>query len=301
MVKSIKVYHYDAFSKEPNLGNPAGVVLNGDDLTDAEMQEIAYKVGFNETAFPVKSEVADLRIRFFTPGHEMNLCGHATMATVYALKDKGLLEDKTELTIETNAGILPIKLNSSPEGETFITMKQATPQFKSFTGSKEALANSIGLSASDFHEELPILYGSTGTWTLLIPIKHLDAFKKMQPNNKLFPDILKEMPKASVHPFCFETYDQGADMHARHFSSPYSGTIEDAVTGTASGVMGAFFAEYIKNDFDEPLNLIVEQGHEIGKDGQVMVQVSKNKETYEIEITGIAVYVSEFDVFLEHD
>jgi PhzF family phenazine biosynthesis protein len=84
-VKSVKVYHYDAFSKEPNKGNPAGVVLNGDDLTDKEMQEIAFKVGFNETAFPVKSDVADLRLRFFTPGHAMNLCGHATMATIYTL------------------------------------------------------------------------------------------------------------------------------------------------------------------------------------------------------------------------
>ena len=52
-MKSVTVYHYDAFSTEPNKGNPAGVVLNGDDLTDKEMQEIAVKVGFNETAFPV--------------------------------------------------------------------------------------------------------------------------------------------------------------------------------------------------------------------------------------------------------
>jgi len=299
-LKSIKVYHYDAFSKEPNKGNSAGVVLNGDELTDAEMQEIAFKVGFNETAFPVKSDVADLRIRFFTPGHEMNLCGHATMATVYALKSKGLLGDKTKLTIETNAGILPIKINTSDDNEIFITMKQSSPKFKEFTGSKEDLANTIGLKESDLHADLPILYGSTGIWTLLIPIKQLDAFKKMEPNNKQFPEVLKEMPKSSVHPFCLETYDSNADMHARHFSSPYSGTIEDAVTGTASGVMGAFYAKYIDNNFKEPLNLIVEQGHEIDKEGRVMVQVSKNEDNYDIEITGNAVYVKEFDVLLEN-
>jgi len=276
-------------------------VLNGDELTDAEMQEIAFKVGFNETAFPVKSDVADLRIRFFTPGHEMNLCGHATMATVYALKSKGLLGDKTKLTIETNAGILPIKINTSDDNEIFITMKQSSPKFKEFTGSKEDLANTIGLKESDLHADLPILYGSTGIWTLLIPIKQLDAFKKMEPNNKQFPEVLKEMPKSSVHPFCLETYDSNADMHARHFSSPYSGTIEDAVTGTASGVMGAFYAKYIDNNFKEPLNLIVEQGHEIDKEGRVMVQVSKNEEdNYDIEITGNAVYVKEFDVSLEN-
>ncbi|MBO1511230.1 PhzF family phenazine biosynthesis protein [Metabacillus bambusae] len=301
-MKSIKVHHYDAFSKEPNKGNPAGVVLNGDDLTDKEMQEIAFKVGFNETAFPVKSEVADLRIRFFTPGHEMNLCGHATMATVYALKTKGLLGDKTEFTIETKAGILPIKINSATDSEIFITMKQASPQFEEFKGSKEDLATSIGLKESDIRDDLPILYGSTGTWTLLIPIKQLEAFKKMKPNNKVFPAILKEMPKSSIHPFCLETYDTTVDMHARHFSSPFSGTIEDAVTGTASGVMGAFFAKYIKNNnFEESLNLIVEQGHEIEKDGRVMVHISKNSESYDVEITGNAVYVKEFVVCLESE
>jgi len=296
-VKSVKVYHYDAFSKEPNKGNPAGVVFNGDGLTDDEMQEIALKVGFNETAFPVKSDIADLRIRYFTPGHEMNLCGHATMATVYALKTKGLLGDKMDFTLETKAGVLPIKIHTTTDNETYITMKQASPQFKEFKGSTEDLANSMGLTKKDINDEFPILYGSTGTWTLLIPINTLDAFNKMKPNNKLFPTILKEMPKASIHPFCLETYDPDADMHARHFSSPYSGTIEDAVTGTASGVMGAFYAKYINTE-EKSLNLVVEQGQEIKKDGRVIVQVSRNNDNFDIEITGNAVYVKDFEVVL---
>ncbi len=61
-MKSITVCHYDAFTKEPNKGNPAGVVLDAEDLSDIQMQEIARKVGFNETAFVVKSEVADIAL-----------------------------------------------------------------------------------------------------------------------------------------------------------------------------------------------------------------------------------------------
>ncbi|WP_301107541.1 PhzF family phenazine biosynthesis protein [Sporosarcina sp.] len=299
-MKWIKVHHYDAFSKLPNKGNPAGVVLNGGELSDEEMQEIAYKAGFNETAFLLKSEAADLKIRFFTPGQEMNLCGHATMATIYALKTKGLLGNKKEFTLETKAGILPIKINTSPKNEILITMKQASPQFREFKGCKEALANSIGLAGSDINDSLPILYGSTGAWTLLIPIKELEAFKRMRPDNQQFPSILKEMPKASLHPFCLQTYDKQADMHARHFSSPYSGTVEDAVTGTASGVIGVYFIEYIKHDkFDGTLDLVVEQGLEIDKDGRVMVRVSKSDDSYDVEITGNAVFVKDFDVLLE--
>jgi PhzF family phenazine biosynthesis protein len=288
-VKTIKVYHYDAFSNIPNMGNPAGVVLDGENLTEEQMREVAEKVGFNETAFPLKSDIADLRIRFFTPGHEINLCGHATMATIYALKTKGLLGNKTDFTIETKAGVLPISLISN-EG-LYITMRQATPQFQEFNGSLQELAISMGIDEGDIETELPTLYGSTGTWTLLIPIKSIAAFRRMKPINKLFPNILKEMPRASLHPFCLETYDSNAHMHARHFSSPFSGTIEDPVTGTASGVMGAYYSRYIKSD--SLLHLLIEQGQEIGRNGSVQVTVTNGDG---IEVTGNAVYVKEFEV-----
>ncbi|MCU6707348.1 PhzF family phenazine biosynthesis isomerase [Paenibacillus sp. J5C_2022] len=290
-MKKVKVYHYDAFSHIPNMGNPAGVVFNGDNLTDEQMREVAEKVGFNETAFPLPSDKADQKIRFFTPGHEINLCGHATMATLYALKTKGLLDDKDDLTIETKAGVLPIKFNSN--NGLNMTMRQADPQFEEFNGSIKELAHSLGIDEMDIDTKLPTVYGSTGTWTLLIPIKSLVVFNRMLPDNKLFPNVLKEKPRASVHPFCLQTHDPKAHMHARHFSSPFSGTIEDPVTGTASGVMGAYCARYI-DKHTASLNLLIEQGQEIGRDGRVRVTVSENGNA--IEITGNAVYVNEFEV-----
>lgn len=104
------------------------------------------------------------------------------------------------------------------------------------------------------------------------------------------------MPKASIHPFCLETYDNAVDMHARHFSSPYSGTVEDPVTGTASGVMGAYWAAYIDESFRSPLHLTIEQGQEINKDGRVHVQVVRHQDDVDVSITGRAVYVTTFDV-----
>ncbi|ERM20010.1 PhzF family phenazine biosynthesis protein [Brevibacillus laterosporus] len=295
-MKTIQVYHYDAFSTQPDKGNPAGVVFTGNELTEKEMQEVAQKVGFNETAFVLASDVADLRIRYFTPGHENNLCGHATIATIYALKSTGQLGDKNHLTIETKAGILPIKMEMGTDDERYITMKQAVPQFEDFTGSQEELADSIGLTSDDIESDLPIKYGSTGIWTLLVPIKKLSAFTKMKPANARFPSVLQEMPKASVHPFCLETYDSQAHMHGRHFSSPFSGTREDPVTGTASGVMGAYYAQYISDDFDTKLRLVIEQGQEIQKAGRVEVTIRKYHETYDVEITGTAVYVKAFEI-----
>ncbi|HFJ9439718.1 MULTISPECIES: PhzF family phenazine biosynthesis protein [Bacillus] len=297
-MKTINVFHYDAFTNQPNMGNPAGVVLEADGLIEGEMQRIAEKVRFNETSFVLSSEVADIRMRFFTPRFEMDLCGHGTVGTIFALHERGLLEEKSNLTIETKAGILPIQIGVNENGETFIKMRQATPQFKEFTGSKEELAHSIGLEVNDVDVSVPIVYGSTGNWTVIVPVKNLDVCERMKPNNKVFPSVLREIPNASIHPVCLETYDEQAQMHGRHFSSAYAGTIEDPVTGTASGVMGAYYATYLEKDFDHEMELVVEQGQEMNKDGRVTVYVTKDieNEKLQIDIAGTAVYVKEFEV-----
>ena len=81
-MKNVKVLCAEAFSAQPQKGNPAGVVFDADDLSDGEMQQLAKIVGFNETVFILKSALADVRLRYFTPNHEMNLCGHGTVAAI---------------------------------------------------------------------------------------------------------------------------------------------------------------------------------------------------------------------------
>ena len=297
-MKTISVLHYDAFTEHPNQGNPAGIVLEGEKFNESEMQKIAEKVGFNETSFVLPSNIADLRIRYFTPGHEMNLCGHATIATVFALKANGHLPEKETILIETRAGILPIRINQKEQSTPSIIMKQIPAQFKECNGSRKELAEAIGIAESDLDVNQPILYGSTGIWTLLVPIKSLHVFSQMVPKNDLFPSILKEIPNASVHPFCLETFEGEATMHGRHFSSPFSGTIEDPVTGTASGVMGAYYVTYI-NDKGKNQPIVIEQGKEIGRNGKVSVTVSDKDDQLDVEISGTAVFVKEIKIILE--
>ncbi|RJS54519.1 isomerase [Bacillus subtilis] len=285
-MKEIEVLKYEAFTSSPGKGNPAGVVLQGDDYTEEEMQTIAELAGYSETSFIKKSESADLELRYFTPGHEMNLCGHATVASLYALCEKGLLKSGKTYSIQTKAGILPVKI-AEKEGRIHITLEQASPQFKPFTGDREKLAGALGITEEDFHDDLPIVFGSTGIWTAIVPLRSLEASKKMVPDNKQFPEVLVDLPKASVHPFTFETVHPANDLHGRHFSSPYSGTIEDPVTGTASGVMGAYMQQYGRADQRE---FVVEQGQEIGKDGKVEIEISEEGGHVKVHMTGTAVY-----------
>lgn len=284
----MKVYHYDAFSAEPKKGNPAGVVLDADNLTDIQMQETAKAVGFNETAFICHSNNADVRIRYFTPGHEMNLCGHGTVASLIALyEQRSLIDIKT---IETKAGVIDARIHAKDSRIT-VTMKQLPAKFIHFKGNVQKLASVLGVNKQEIDVSLPIVYGSTGIWSLLVPIKKLKSFKKMEPNTKAFPEVLTQFSHASIHPFCLEAINPQAKMHGRHFSSPYSGTIEDPVTGTASGVMGAYHLNFISNMRSD--SIIIEQGQEIGRNGFVTVNVFKSNGHILVEIEGTGVFVKE--------
>ena len=73
----ISAYTLNSFAKTKEGGNPAGVVINADALSEEEMRKIAAALGYSETAFVLQSDVADFKVRFFTPNDEVDLCGHA--------------------------------------------------------------------------------------------------------------------------------------------------------------------------------------------------------------------------------
>ena len=125
----MKIYKYEVFTDKAGMGNPAGVVFECDDLTKDEMQKAAGKIGFNETVFLLASKEADIKMRYFTPGHEMNLCGHATIAGVKALFEK---ENKKIKTVETLSGIIDVNMEVQNTGKTFISMKQLPALFEEF-------------------------------------------------------------------------------------------------------------------------------------------------------------------------
>jgi len=295
-----RVLHFDAFSARPGMGNPAGVVLDARALSDGAMQAIARAVGFNETAFVLPSQKANLRLRYFTPGHEVDLCGHATIGSFVALHQHGLLPGAgfpRALTMETGAGLLPVTIDADG-AEPVVVMTQAPARFVPFEGDRSGLARVLGIEPGDLDPELPVLYGSTGLWTLVVPVGGLDAMRRMKPRTADFPSVLREMPEASIHPFCLETIDAGAHLHARHFSSPRSGTVEDPVTGTASGVLGAYHREFMRAPVVAPL--IVEQGQEIARDGRVLVWVEKRGAEYHVRVGGTGCFVRELEIQVPH-
>ena len=105
----IKFWIVDAFTKDQHRGNPAAVCYLDKFLSDEKMQEIANEFNLSETAFVCPNLDSGYNLRWFTPKCEVDLCGHATLATAAALYDLGL---EGPYHFSTRSGILKVKRTS---------------------------------------------------------------------------------------------------------------------------------------------------------------------------------------------
>ena len=288
-MKKIKIKGVDAFTSIPFCGNPAGVVMDADDLTDEEMQLIAKEMNYSETAFIMKSEVADFKVRFFSPKREVDLCGHATIATFFVLaKEERILNEVTSQ--ETKAGILPVHIRNK-----IIMMTQAKPVFKKVDVDKGVIASALGIPMMNINSNLPIEAVSTGLFSLLVPIRKIETVQEMNPDFAKVEEICKKLDVGSIFIFTFETLDPECMVHARCFA-PLYGINEDPVTGTASGALGAYLVKHKSS----PTSLILEQGYEVGRPGKVFIEIDiKNRKIEEVMVGGRAIEVFSGEIFYD--
>ena len=180
---NVEVYTLNAFAKDGNGGNPAGVVLDADFLSASQMQRTAREVGFSETAFVQKSACADYKLRYFTPAREVDLCGHATIAAFHLLQSLGRGAEGS-YTLETKAGILEVSL--SRDGDVYLS--QALPQFHEIIP-REEIAASLRITVEDLAGELPIQIVSTGLRDILVPVGSRTLLTRIQPDYSAITDI----------------------------------------------------------------------------------------------------------------
>jgi len=254
----IKVELVRAFSMEGRGGNPAGVVFDADDLSEVKMQETAAKVGYSETAFVQPSERANFKVRFFTPNAEVDLCGHATIATFSRMLSKGLVEPGF-ITQETKAGILKLNLKS----DNTVIMEQAKPEFSELPEEEEIL-RSLGLSLDARHETLNIQIVSTGLKDVFIPLKSMAHLSGINPDFARIRDISKKLDVSGYHVFVLDA-PEGYTAACRNFAPLYD-IPEESATGTSSGALASYLWKYKAVDTTE-MKFI--QGVEMGSPSEI--------------------------------
>lgn len=243
----IHVYEIHAFTDGLNGGNAAGVVILPDvsSLTEMQMLEISARMSFSETAFVMESDQADYKVRFFTPTEEVNLCGHATIASFWLLEHLGYLKGREMLVQETKAGLLKIRV--SPEE---ILMEQATPEFGPVLEPEE-IYWSLGLSEDDQAPGLPVQIVSTGLRDILVPVKCIDSLRSMLPDLEEIRKISEVHGVTGYHCFALpsgrdlthETTRPEVTAWCRNFA-PLFGIDEESATGTSNGALAAYLSAY---------------------------------------------------------
>lgn len=258
----------DAFTREPLAGNAAGVLPDAEGLTPTEMQAVARELGASDTAFLLPSGSADRRFRFFTPTTEVDLCGHATVASLATLHTDGGLEAGTS-TVETNAGDLAVEV----EEDGRVWLAQSDPEVRPVEVSYDRLAEVLGIPAAalrDVGEDLPLATASTGVPYLVVPINFLEHVSQLDPDFTALSALTDELDVTGVYAFTFDSLEGQSTLHARMFA-PGAGVPEDPVTGTASGACGAYLRRF--GAFDTlPEEMIFEQGDFLERPGRVYVQ-----------------------------
>ncbi|MBC2725091.1 PhzF family phenazine biosynthesis protein [Desulfosporosinus sp.] len=287
----IVVYTLNAFAKTENGGNPSGVVLDAEFLSEFKMQDIAKKVGFSETAFIQKSDVSDYKIRFFTPKTEVDLCGHATIAAFSLLAQKGIIEIG-EYTQETKAGILMVE---NHQDET-IYMCQNRPTYYEEID-KQELADSLNINESIIMQNYPTQIVSTGLRDIIIPINTLNDLHEIKPNFTKIASVSKKYNVIGYHVFTLDT-KYSSTAHCRNFAPLYEIT-EEAATGTSNGALSCYLFRYGIISKNTARYLVFEQGYSMKRPSEILTSLDiQNKEIIGVKVGGVARYISKMEIDL---
>ena len=226
----MRAYVMDAFADRVFGGNQAGVALPDRPLEDAVMQQIAAEFKHSETAFVAVNGDGSVTLRYFTPAGEVDLCGHATVASFALLRQEGLIGDGSRIA-RTKAADLNIEVSGGT-----VWMDMAPPQLirKLTAGEWPALYAAYGLTTDDRPEGLEPWIVSTGLADIMMPVRDHDTLMRAVQNEAAVTELSRRYDVTGVHMFC-----PGGDACAAYCSNyaPLYDIPEECATGTSNGAL----------------------------------------------------------------
>lgn len=286
----LEIVKVDAFTEEPFTGNPANVVFDADDLNDTQMQRIASEAGSASTAFVLRSKKADVRLRFFSPYSEDPICGHSALGALWCLAERQAFgaPHGGRHRLETAIGILPFSVDGDADGPRRIWMTQSRPMFAQ-EGDVKEVASALGVGADAlFHDRFPMSRASTGLPFLLVPVRSIEIIERLEPRREELTQLAKDLDVAGFEVYTWSVLDEGSAVHVRCFL-PLPDIPEDPASGLPAGALGAYLAE---NEFvprERFGDIVVEQGHWVGRPSKIHVRIEKRGPSIrKVEVGGSA-------------
>jgi PhzF family phenazine biosynthesis protein len=256
-VAGLRLRTVDAFTDQPFTGNPAAVLLLDNAPSDEWMAAVARETNLSDTGFVIREDLpdADFRLRWFTPAVEVDLCGHATLASAHCLFEDGV---QGPIRFATRSGVLTVERR--PDGSLAMDFP-AWPAGE--VDARTAVSEALGAPAE--------WTGRTANGAFLLAVLGDEASIRA-----LRPDLAAVSALDSsvgLIPTALAEPGRGYDFVSRVFA-PQAGLPEDPVTGSAHTVLAPYWAE------------------RLGRTSLVGLQVSRRSGLVGVELAGARVTIT---------
>jgi trans-2,3-dihydro-3-hydroxyanthranilate isomerase len=284
---------FDVFTSRPFEGNQLAVLPDARGLSDEQMQTIAREMNLSETTFilPRDAEIEcerGVRVRIFTVQEELPFAGHPTLGTAFFLRGS---TGAAEVVLELNVGKVPVRFEERAGEPLFGEMTQIDPTFGT-VHDRESVARVTSIPIEDLDSSVPIQTVSTGVPFTVVPLRGLEAMKRLQINFNQSAEYLNRTGGKFFYFVSRETIDEAARLHARMLF--YSG--EDPATGSAAGCASAWMVANGVAQSDE--RVLIEQGLEMKRPSRIFVRASrKGDRVVNVRVGGNVVEVLRGEVF----
>ncbi len=273
-----EVLRYAAFTTTPDGGNPAGVVLDADGLTDAAMQSIATDVGYFETAFVRPGENPRRRkMRYFSPLAEVPFCGHATIATSVALGER---EGTGRWVFETPVGDIAVETSADEIGVIAKMRSVPTSSAPASTADLQLALTALGWPASDL-ADLPVHVAFGGNYHLIVPAGSRERLADLDYDFERLKSLMTRRQWTTIQLIYIESE---VLIHSRN-PFPVGGVVEDPATGAAAAALGGYLQALER--IDRPTAITIRQGVDMGRPSEILLQVEPQDP--QVTISGRAV------------
>jgi PhzF family phenazine biosynthesis protein len=278
---SAHVLRYAAFTEDPSGGNPAGVVLDAEGMSAAEMLAVAADVGYSETAFLVAREEAgrEYDVRYFSSQAEVPFCGHATVASGCALAER---DGEGELLFHTPPGDVPVSTHAGDDGTITATLTSVAPEVFAMTSAD--LADALRLlrwEEGDLDQRLPPAVAFAGARHVILAAATRERLAALEYHFDGLKAFMLERDLITVDLVWRESDHR---FHSRN-PFPVGGVVEDPATGAAAAAFGAYLRHV--GAITPPARVTILQGVDMGRPSELIVDIDADRP--QIRVTGSAV------------
>lgn len=281
----LQFYIVDVFAEKPLAGNQLAVFMSLGAIDTDEMLQLAREMNYAETTFIESAEERNggYDVRIFTPQKEVPFAGHPTLGTAYLIQQEIIRQPVESLKLNLEVGQIPVEFTYRHNQPDELFMVQPKPTFGR-TLEPASVHEMLGLELSDIDERFPIQESSTGFPFIIIPLKTLDAVKRINLRRDRYFELIEQTEAKALLAFAPETYSPENDLIVRVFAD-YYGTPEDPATGSANGSLAGYLVEnrYFGGD---SIDIRVEQGYEIARPSLLFLRAAKEDEGITVRVGG---------------